>query len=79
MFSDSKKFVGEGLTYDDVLLVPAYSEIIPRDVRVNSMFSRNIAVNILVKIAYYPRAKLPLVYFYLLTTRNREKYHKLGK
>ncbi|MEE1119189.1 MAG: IMP dehydrogenase, partial [Bacteroidales bacterium] len=46
MFSDSKKFVGEGLTYDDVLLVPAYSEIIPRDVRVNSMFSRNIAVNI---------------------------------
>lgn len=46
MFSDSKKFVGEGLTYVDVLLVPAYSEIIPRDVRVNSMFSRNIAVNI---------------------------------
>jgi IMP dehydrogenase len=46
MFLDSKKFVGEGLTYDDVLLVPAYSEIIPREVRVNSMFSRNIPVNI---------------------------------
>ena len=46
MFSDSSKFVGEGLTYDDVLLIPAYSEIIPRDVKVNSMFSRNIAVNI---------------------------------
>ena len=46
MFSDSNKFVGEGLTYDDVLLVPAYSEIIPRDVKINSMFSRNIAINV---------------------------------
>lgn len=46
MFSNSEKFVGEGLTYDDVLLVPAYSEILPRDVRVNSFFSRNISINI---------------------------------
>lgn len=46
MFSNSEKFVGEGLTYDDVLLVPAYSEIIPRDVRINSYFSRNIPINI---------------------------------
>jgi len=46
MFSSSEKFVGEGLTYDDVLLVPAYSEIIPRDVRINSYFSRNIPINI---------------------------------
>ena len=46
IFSDSKKFVGEGLTYDDVLLVPAYSEVIPRDVDVTSRFSRNISVNV---------------------------------
>lgn len=46
MFSNSEKFVGEGLTYDDVLLVPAYSEIIPRDVKINSFFSRNIPINI---------------------------------
>jgi len=40
------KFVGEGLTYDDVLLVPAYSEVLPRDVEVRSMFTRNIRLNI---------------------------------
>ncbi len=36
----------EGLTFDDVLLVPAYSEILPREVSVRSRFSRNIALNI---------------------------------
>lgn len=36
------KFLGEGLTYDDVLLVPAYSEVLPRDARLASPFSRNI-------------------------------------
>ncbi len=35
----------EGLTFDDVLLVPAYSEVIPRDVSVKSRFSRNITLN----------------------------------
>ncbi len=44
--SDSQsKFVGEGLTYDDVLLVPAYSEIMPRNVSLKSKFSRNIELN----------------------------------
>jgi len=44
--SDShSKFIGEGLTYDDVLLVPAYSEILPRDVSLKSMFSKNIELN----------------------------------
>ena len=38
----SEKILGEGLTYDDVLLVPAYSEVLPRDTRLNSHFSRNI-------------------------------------
>jgi IMP dehydrogenase len=46
MFSESNKIIGEGLTYDDVLLVPSYSEVIPREVRVNSRFSRNIPINI---------------------------------
>jgi len=40
------KFVGEGLTYDDVLLVPAYSEVLPRTVSIKSRFSRNITLNI---------------------------------
>lgn len=40
------RFLGEGLTYDDVLLVPAYSEVLPRDVDVRSMFSRNIRLNV---------------------------------
>lgn len=46
MFLNSDKFRGEGLTYDDVLLIPAYSEILPRDVDVSTMFSRNIKLNI---------------------------------
>ena len=36
----------EGLTFDDVLLVPAYSEVLPREVSVKSHFSRNITLNI---------------------------------
>ena len=35
-----------GLTFDDVLLVPAYSEVLPREVNVTSRFSRNIKLNI---------------------------------
>lgn len=40
------KIVGEGLTYDDVLLIPAYSEILPRDVSIKSKFTKNISLNI---------------------------------
>ena len=43
--SDSK-FVGEGLTYDDVLLVPAYSEVLPHQVTINTKFSKNISLNV---------------------------------
>lgn len=43
---DTGKFLGEGLTYDDVLLVPAYSEILPRQVDVSTQFTRNIKLNI---------------------------------
>ncbi len=38
----TNKFIGEGLTYDDVLLVPAYSEVMPRDTDTTSLFTRNI-------------------------------------
>ncbi len=40
-----EKLVGEGLTYDDVLLVPAYSNVLPREVNIQSKFSRNILLN----------------------------------
>lgn len=40
------KFVGEGYTYDDVLLKPAYSEILPAQADVSTYFSRNIKLNI---------------------------------
>lgn len=45
MSLNSSKIMGEGLTYDDVLLVPAYSEILPREVDIKSRFSRNITLN----------------------------------
>ncbi len=46
MISDTTKFTGEGLTYDDVLLVPAYSEVLPREVSIQTKFSRNITLNV---------------------------------
>ncbi len=41
-----KKFVGEALTYDDVLLVPSKSTILPRNVDVRTRLTRRIALNI---------------------------------
>jgi IMP dehydrogenase len=43
---DPNKFVAEGLTYDDVLLVPAYSEVLPRDVDTGSYLTKNIRINV---------------------------------
>ena len=40
------KFVGEGLTYEDVLLVPAFSKILPSDVSLQTRFSKNINLNV---------------------------------
>lgn len=40
-----QKIVAEGLTFDDVLLVPAYSETLPREVSICSRFSRNVPIN----------------------------------
>ena len=46
MISHSSKFVGEGLTYDDVLLIPAFSDVLPREVSIKTKFSKNITLNI---------------------------------
>ena len=43
---DPNKFVSEGLTYDDVLLIPAYSEVLPRDVDTSTYFTRTIKLNV---------------------------------
>ena len=41
-----EKIATEGLTFDDVLLIPAYSELMPREVDITTRFSRNIRLNI---------------------------------
>lgn len=46
MEAHSAKIIGQGLTYDDVLLIPNYSEILPREVSIQSKFSRNITLNV---------------------------------
>ena len=42
----NQKILGEGLTYDDVLLVPAFSEVLPREVNIQSKFTKNIIINV---------------------------------
>jgi len=42
----AKKIFGEGLTFDDVLLVPAYSEVLPRDVNTTTSLTKNIILNV---------------------------------
>ncbi len=43
---DSSKLLYEALTYDDVLLVPAYSEVLPRDTHTKTFLTKNIQLNI---------------------------------
>ena len=40
------KIVMDGLTFDDVLLIPAYSEVLPKTVKLQTRFSRNIVLNV---------------------------------
>ena len=40
------KIVMDGLTFDDVLLIPAYSEVLPKTVELKTRFSRNIELNV---------------------------------
>lgn len=42
----NSKFYGEGLTFDDVLLVPAYSEVLPREVNISTQLTKKIKLNI---------------------------------
>ncbi len=46
MTAHQNKILGEGLTYDDVLLVPAFSEVLPREVNIQTKFTRNITINV---------------------------------
>jgi IMP dehydrogenase len=46
MALDSSKFLFEALTYDDVLLVPAYSEVLPRETDTSGFLTKNIKLNI---------------------------------
>jgi IMP dehydrogenase len=43
---EQEKFIGEGYTYDDVLLVPAYSDVLPREVDLTTSFTKHISLNI---------------------------------
>jgi IMP dehydrogenase len=46
MIAHSQKIIGEGLTYDDVLLVPAFSQVLPREVNIQTKFTKNITINV---------------------------------
>lgn len=46
MALDTDKFLFEALTYDDVLLLPGYSEVLPRDTNTQTLLTRNIQLNI---------------------------------
>ncbi len=46
MTIDSNKFVAEGLTYDDVLLLPSYSEVLPREVNTQTFITKKIKLNV---------------------------------
>ena len=46
MTAHNNKILGEALTYDDVLLVPAFSDILPREVNIQTKFTRNITINV---------------------------------
>lgn len=46
MQSFSEKFLGEGLTYDDVLLVPSYSQVLPREVNTSTQLTKKIKLNV---------------------------------
>src|SRR5580704_11418820 len=42
----TKKFFGEGLTFDDVLLLPAFSQVLPREVNIKTRLTKKIKLNI---------------------------------
>jgi IMP dehydrogenase len=46
MENQSAKFLGESLTFDDLLVVPAYSEVLPREVDISTQLTRNLRINV---------------------------------
>ena len=42
----SSKFFGDGLTFDDVLLMPGYSQVLPRDVDIRTKLTKDITLNV---------------------------------
>jgi IMP dehydrogenase len=46
MSFEDQKIISEGLTFDDVLVMPSYSEVLPREVDIRTLFSRNLKMNI---------------------------------
>ncbi|MDC3179285.1 IMP dehydrogenase [Flavobacteriales bacterium] len=46
MIPSNQKFIETGLTFDDVLLVPAYSELLPNEVNLHSKFSKNLSLKV---------------------------------
>lgn len=44
--ASTNKLIGQGMTYDDVLLVPAFSKVLPREVDISTKFTRNIKINV---------------------------------
>lgn len=44
--NNDQKFLGEYLTFDDVLLVPSYSEVLPREVDISTQFTKNLRINV---------------------------------
>lgn len=46
MLLSNQKFAGDGLTFDDVLLIPGYSEVLPRDVDIKTKLTKEISLNV---------------------------------
>ena len=44
--NNSSKFFGEGLTFDDVLLMPGFSQVLPRDVEIKTKLTKDITLNV---------------------------------
>lgn len=44
--NNDRKFLGEYLTFDDVLLIPSYSEVLPREVDISTQFTRSLRINV---------------------------------
>jgi IMP dehydrogenase len=46
MSFEDQKIISEGLTFDDVLVLPSYSEVLPREVDIKTHFSKNLKMNV---------------------------------